>query len=447
MKRMTPQERIAFFRRQFPAEGFFQDREWVLSARPFPLPMPVVAMLEELGPVLRRFQRACNRLYLEAAEGGEHAWVAALLDRGKPESVVELGRHRRWADDLAGVIRPDLMLTAEGVSLAELDSLPGGMGLTAWLNETFAGMGEPVIGGGDGMVEAFRRAFPAEDFVVSRESADYEPEMRWLASRLGDERRVWHPWSMDLEGMRGRALYRFFELFDLPQVEQSDALLALAKSGEIRLTAPPKAFMEEKLWLALFWSPTLRGFWQGALGTRDRALLERVIPRGWVVDPAPLPPFAEIDGLGVADWEEVAKFGRKERELVLKISGFSELGWGSRGVAIGQDLAPSEWQAALRTALQEASHQPRLLQRFHAAKVVEHEAWDESAGMSRAVASRVRLCPYYFAHGADEVTLGGVLATVCPADKKLLHGMRDAMMLPCVAMEEAHASLLARSQG
>jgi len=28
--------------------------------------------------------------------------------------------------------------------------------------------------------------------------------------------------------------------------------------------------------------------------------------------------------------------------------------------------------------------------------------------------------------------LGGVLATVCPADKKILHGMRDAMMLPCV---------------
>jgi hypothetical protein len=48
------------------------------------------------------------------------------------------------------------------------------------------------------------------------------------------------------------------------------------------------------------------------------------------------------------------------------------------------------------------------------------------------VPSRVRLCPYYFATGAaDEVTLGGVLATVCPADKKLLHGMREAMMLPC----------------
>ena len=42
---------------------------------------------------------------------------------------------------------------------------------------------------------------------------------------------------------------------------------------------------------------------------------------------------------------------------------------------------------------------------------------------------RVRLCPYYFvAH--DEATLGGVLATIVPADKKLLHGMKDAAMVP-----------------
>jgi hypothetical protein len=42
---------------------------------------------------------------------------------------------------------------------------------------------------------------------------------------------------------------------------------------------------------------------------------------------------------------------------------------------------------------------------------------------------RVRLCPYYFC-GQRETKLGGVLATVCPADKKLLHGMRDAILTP-----------------
>ena len=42
---------------------------------------------------------------------------------------------------------------------------------------------------------------------------------------------------------------------------------------------------------------------------------------------------------------------------------------------------------------------------------------------------RVRLCPYYFVlNGKAE--LRGALATVCPSDKKLLHGMKDAIMLP-----------------
>lgn len=47
---------------------------------------------------------------------------------------------------------------------------------------------------------------------------------------------------------------------------------------------------------------------------------------------------------------------------------------------------------------------------------------------------RVRLCPYYFVHGDGDgarTQLGGVLATICPADKKIIHGMRDAILAPC----------------
>jgi hypothetical protein len=43
---------------------------------------------------------------------------------------------------------------------------------------------------------------------------------------------------------------------------------------------------------------------------------------------------------------------------------------------------------------------------------------------------RVRLCPYYFVTG-EEAKLSGVLATVVPADKRLIHGMADAIMAPC----------------
>jgi hypothetical protein len=47
---------------------------------------------------------------------------------------------------------------------------------------------------------------------------------------------------------------------------------------------------------------------------------------------------------------------------------------------------------------------------------------------------RVRLCPYYFVSGEGDAArpqLGGVLATIVPADKKIVHGMADAILAPC----------------
>ncbi|MEE2988107.1 MAG: hypothetical protein VX372_00880, partial [Verrucomicrobiota bacterium] len=47
--------------------------------------------------------------------------------------------------------------------------------------------------------------------------------------------------------------------------------------------------------------------------------------------------------------------------------------------------------------------------------------------------SRLRLCPYYFVDEPHKETkLQGILATLCPADKKIIHGMKDAALLPCV---------------
>jgi hypothetical protein len=51
------------------------------------------------------------------------------------------------------------------------------------------------------------------------------------------------------------------------------------------------------------------------------------------------------------------------------------------------------------------------------------------------MSGRVRLCPYYFVHGDSDVNLGGVLATICPADKKIIHGMRDAILTSCAVSE------------
>lgn len=435
---MSPADRIAHIRQSFPEEGLFRDKEWVLSPEAFVLDAHTMELIHQLGPALRVFQRACNDLYFESLEAPALRWVADLLDQGKPEAVISLGRQKRWREDLPSVLRPDLVLTEDGVCISELDSLPGGIGLTGWLNETYASLGQTVVGGSYGMVDGFAAAFPQEDILVSRESADYQPEMQWLVDKLNERsmglpRSVMNPWNLTPREIAGSSIYRFFELFDLENVDLSQEMLKMAQEGEIHFTPPLKAFLEEKLWLVLFWAPQLRSWWEHALSPEQLALLQKCIPQGWVVNPAPLPPFAVYPGLNIQSWQEAKRFGGKQRELVLKISGFSEVGWGSRSVSIGHDLSQEQWTEALDEALTSFPVNPYVLQRFHRAKVVNHPAWDESKQEVTTMKSRVRLCPYYFVpYGTEETHLGGVLATVCPADKKILHGMRDAMMLPCV---------------
>jgi hypothetical protein len=63
--------------------------------------------------------------------------------------------------------------------------------------------------------------------------------------------------------------------------------------------------------------------------------------------------------------------------------------------------------------------------------LVEQPWFDEASGEMVTMSGRVRLCPYYFlGDDGGRVKCSGALATICPADKKLLHGMTDAILVP-----------------
>ena len=331
------------------------------------------------------------------------------------------------------ILRPDVILTHDGFMVAELDNVPGGIGLTAWLNEAYAAEGFDVLGG-HGMIEGFRALVSGSDIVISQEAGDYRPEMEWMAAKIGA--RVVEAGNPPPDLAEG--VYRFFELFDLPNIPGSTDLLREAAEGRRRMTPPPKPWLEEKLWFALFWLRPLADFWRRELGERHFAELQKVIPQTWLMDPVELPVTAVLPGLGIQNWGELKAFSQKERELVLKISGFSELAWGSRSVRVGQDLSLEDWARAIDEALADWPQRPWILQKFHHARVVEMDYAGEGREMI-PMKGRVRLCPYYFC-GPRETKLGGVLATVCPADKKLLHGMRDAILAPVMIAEKREGS-------
>jgi hypothetical protein len=426
----TDLERVAAIEAATPAEGLFANKDWLISPTALPFSPEFVDELEKLGYRLWLFVRACNLLYQQSVKGKQPAWIADYLDRGKPEALREISRAREFRDDLPRVLRPDLVLTEAGYTIAELDNVPGGIGLTDWLNETYAALGEDVIGGPTGMIDGFRAIVPGgADIIVSEEAATYRPEMEWLARKAGDGYAVRDANYLPEGTVESpRNVYRFFELFDLANIPAAEGLMREARAGTVRVTPPFKPYMEEKMWFALFWLRPLREFWRRELSERHFLKLQKVIPYTWLMDPTPLPHHGVIPLLEIHDWSELERFSQKQRELILKISGFSETAWGSRGVELGTDLAQGKWAASIRSALAEFGTHPHILQKFHKSRLIDHPYRDRD-GTMKIMQGRVRLCPYYFVHGG-KTHLGGTLATICPPDKKLLHGMKDAIITP-----------------
>ncbi|MBI4388875.1 MAG: hypothetical protein HY580_01730, partial [Nitrospinae bacterium] len=470
---------------------------WRISPEPFYLSGEEVRFFSELGYRLLKFYEALNRMYLDSAKGRAPGWIAEYLDIGKPSDLVDYARMNRFKGQLPGILRPDVIAAEDGFAITELDSVPGGFGLLACLQELYRAPGRKIVGadeggvvdlfrqmmsgpsaplsgqapgGGAAMAQSDRRkanpplppfdkggssaAAPAPGacpaaIVVSDESADYLPEMRYLQSALrecGFPFFVAHPRDLlfreegiylrDGDGeTRIGAIYRFFELFDLKNIPKAELLMYANKKGTVRITPPFKHQLEEKLGLALLHHPSLAPLWEKALGPETFRVLSHLIPKTWVLDNRELPPYGVIPGLavgnkGVSDWKELYLLTQKEREFAIKTSGFSPQAWGSRGVTIGHDVSSEDWRRTLEESLKSFDTSPCILQTFRKGKRLKVSYYHPQTRRLVEMESRARLTPYYFV-AEGEARLAGIMATLCPHDKKKIHGMTDAIIVPC----------------
>ncbi|MEE3264493.1 MAG: hypothetical protein VX290_16745 [Candidatus Latescibacterota bacterium] len=434
---------------------------WRISPEPFWITPEQHDFLLRLGPALLAFNRAANLLYHQSLKGIQPEFVHEYLDAGKPERILELSRLNRVKSHQPLVLRPDLIVTADGVRVAELDSIPGGIGFTAQVTALYADLGYDVIGGRDGLVEGFYEALdatvkadaPLVCIVVSDESDAYREEMAWIADTLSAQgKRVVcrHPRQLHMDdksiliehesGEREKVdvVYRFFELFDLPNIPKVELVAYHAKKNAVRITPPMKAFLEEKMWLALFHHPQLQTFWEKELGDACE-LLQAIIPPSWIIDSRPAPPHMIIPGLQisgqpVSNWDQFLHLSKKQRELVIKPSGFHMDAQQSRGVTVGHDVPEEEWQQALMSARDGFENGPSILQEFHKGARLPFRYYDFNADEVKPMHGRVLLRPYYYVIG-DDVRLAGSQCIACPADKKILHGMTDAVLVPTAVRE------------
>ncbi len=428
---------------------------WRISLNPWKLSAEEKDELELLGERLYRFYQSCNSLYHHSLRGAAPTWVAEYLDLGKDPGILSIGQMNRFENSLPRVIRPDLIKTKDGFLACELDSVPGGIGLMAQFQEIY--QTPAIIGGKDGMLQAFAQMIreevgagfkpaptPNVAIVITEEASGYRQEMETLALRLcqmglttsvvtpndleyRDEQVYCHDQRLDL-------LYRFFELYELPKMDRSDLLLKAVKKRKIKITPPLRSHLEEKMWFAFFHHPVLRSFWREQLGEETNRYLRRLFPKTWILDPRALGPAGVIPGIefrgdDLQDWRVLSAATQKERsQWVIKPSGYSPLAWGAKGVRVGEDLSGHDWKQAIEEALASFTRGPWLLQEWGHPIRQSFEAISLD-GVEEKKEVRGRISPFYFVT-EGKAKLSGVLATLCPLDKKIIHGMPGAILAP-----------------
>ena len=155
-------------RSELASHPLFEDKTWQLSPDAWPITAEQRAHLDGIGAACLEFHQALETLYLRSAAGKNllrnkplvAPWVAEYLDRGKPAALIDIARSPQNRGRFPTVLRPDLLVTDEGFVMTELDSVPGGIGLTAFLNRLYAPEGG-VIGEADLMIQGFYASLAA----------------------------------------------------------------------------------------------------------------------------------------------------------------------------------------------------------------------------------------------------------------------------------------------
>lgn len=454
-----------FLKQSFSNNSFFKDKKWEVSPSPLILSPDIAEQISNIGNACFDFLKSINKLY-HASKNNKSIlrnknltlpWVSEYLERGKNESILKHLNLDSFKNTLPVIVRPDLLLTEDGISMTELEVVPGGIGFTSFLHQLYQSEYNDLIGSSSKMLDGFYNSLssliknkesPVIAILISEESETYRPEFIWLANELrASGKKVYciNPNIVYYENSKLKALvndeliqidiiYRFFELFDLENISTAAIIMQAVEDGSAVISPPLNPIFEEKLCMALFHHYQLEDFWEESLPKESLQMLKKLIPATWIIDSEPFGPNATlngpfINGRPLSSWNELSEVSQKNRNYIIKRSGYNEDAWGARSVTIGSDCSQEAWAKSIAVAISEDKTSPFVIQEFKKPKKILHPIYN-AKGEYIEEAGRVRLCPYYMKNG-DKVEIKGILGTICPADKKIIHGMSVATFVPC----------------
>lgn len=385
-----------------PLFGEYKDVPWLISPSWFELTTAQILELKRLGHLLYHFLKVCNNLYFENKK------VARFVEQGKPRKVISL--QRNLPNEIPFLVRPDIVLTKDGFKVSEIEIIVGGMGMGSKIKEAYLSVVPSLKPYPKSILKSFLRTVEKivnhkRILLVPSFLSRYLPELKVfsrLCQREGYDVEAIPPEEVKKTTKAGM-IWRLFEAYEWDRIDLPN----------VPIYPPLKQFMEEKIWMALLHHEDYRNFWKNKLG-EDFDVLKKYILSTWIIRESYLPmPLSELVNLG-----------RKKRQYVTKLSGYSEKAWGGKSFIYWGEPSNKKWRDFLLNAIR--SKELYILQEFQDSKKYSFPVLIN--GEVKPIDNlRIRLCPFYFKIG-EEVELGDIIVTLRKA--KNVHGAIDSIRIP-----------------
>ena len=397
----------------------------------FELPESIKSEMNEYGIAIQSYYWACKSLIKQLPVG--HRWLD-YLGHSKPEWMLNIENQEERGH---AFLRPDLIPTDSDPVVTEIESSPFGLALSHFLAKTYRKVGESALGSEDELIQIIRNGLApdADDkeglyaLMYTAHTSKYKGQLEYLAQQLrmiGMDAVVIQSDSTkkDDNGVltyNGRSLKGVYRGFYLHESVKNPILRDVLESQTLTVFPPVLPRLEEKALMGMLFDPEFEDYFQGELGAKSFSILKRIFPKTWIMDKKFKPTNFPY---GIKEWEDFSNLSRRQRQYVLKVSGFSNESSWAKGVTFMGRLSKDRCDAIIKRALD--SDDTYVIQEFRKGIKFKHPYFDFHARMLKTMHGRVRLTPYYSVQDGKLLT---AKATMCE-NTDYVHAMVDSINVP-----------------
>jgi hypothetical protein len=382
-----------------------EELSWPVPAQPLEIPAHTLSTIEAAGPAMHGFFAAANAIFREVP------WVRPLVEKRYHPNYRRLNDAQGEA--LPWNPRPDVVPDRDwNPKFVELEITVGGRSDGSMMSRVYGMPAEATTV--YQYAEMLRRRGLTEQPVVliSAYHPAYEDlgnDARCFASlcreaganviALGDEDLPYLSYRDGrLRYVRPGAAFefthfdRFIDIFEIAEVAHAGMrpLLDAYLDGAATDLNTCKQFLDEKLWMALFWDPRLESVWRRHVDASHVELLRRILPFTTFLT-------ADTQVRFGRQWLPIGKLRDlkdHERTFVTKESGTSETAAAAQSFVVLSEMSGPDADAHLKRVIEQGP--PSVIQELvESAKIDFHAIDPDTNARMQQEQARVKMSAFY----------------------------------------------------